>query len=162
MSQHQDDDEKNRLEVLADLRALADTAVKGDLCSCLIGVFLQGFQDDTGKEPCYATREVVRHRDPFLAAGCEKKDLSHHKDRWIDERWDPERQRALIDILRPVAEPVEWDRHHQAQWSTHFGAYKGGRRTDAATAYRRALALVANPRERQFLERRLREVGEEA
>jgi RNA polymerase sigma-70 factor, ECF subfamily len=33
-----------------------------------------------------------------------------------------------------------------------------GRRAAAAEAYRRALALAANPRERDFLERRLREV----
>jgi RNA polymerase sigma-70 factor, ECF subfamily len=36
---------------------------------------------------------------------------------------------------------------------------RAGRNAEAATAYRQALALVTNPAERGYLERRLREVG---
>lgn len=62
---------------------------------------------------------------------------------------------ARLDALEAGGELAGYHLLPAAQADLHRRA---GRFTEAATAYRRALALVTNPAERAYLERRLREV----
>src|SRR4051794_35219779 len=41
-------------------------------------------------------------------------------ERWTSEKWAPERQRDLLEIIKPVATPIEWtlDRHNM--WATEY------------------------------------------
>lgn len=52
--------------------------------------------------------------------------------RWLDNEWQPERQLVLLEILRPVAEPIEWDRTHHQEWAAQFETYAASRPTEAA------------------------------
>jgi predicted RNA polymerase sigma factor len=62
---------------------------------------------------------------------------------------------ALIDALAP-----ELDGHHLFHSARADLLRRLDRPAEAATAYRRALTLVANPVEREFLERRISELRE--
>lgn len=44
--------------------------------------------------------------------------------RW--EHREPERLRALMKVLRPVAEPIEWDLEHHEQWLDNYADYDSG------------------------------------
>jgi hypothetical protein len=46
--------------------------------------------------------------------------------RWERAGWQPERMRALLDVVRPVAEPIEWDREHHEQWQQEYAEYESG------------------------------------
>ena len=63
---------------------------------------------------------------------------------------------ARLDALERGGDLAGYHLLPAAQADLHRRA---GRNAEAATAYRRALALVTNPAERGYLERRLREVG---
>lgn len=39
--------------------------------------------------------------------------------RW-QEKWNPERQRKLLDILKPIAIEVEWNRQRQQTWAAKY------------------------------------------
>ena len=42
------------------------------------------------------------------------------EQRWVTERWDPARQRALLEILGDLAVQVEWDADRRRQWGAEF------------------------------------------
>jgi RNA polymerase sigma-70 factor (ECF subfamily) len=67
----------------------------------------------------------------------------------------PESGLALIDAI----EGDQLDGYHLLHAARADLLRRIGRREDAAAAYRRARELTANPRERAFLDRRLREVS---
>ena len=56
--------------------------------------------------------------------------------RWEDQGWDPDRQRHLLDILDPIAVPVEWNLQRHQDWTE---AYEKGQR-DAASQFAEILA----------------------
>lgn len=59
--------------------------------------------------------------------------------RWERAGWQPQRLLALLDVLRPVAEPIEWDRVHHEQWQQEYAEYESGRQA-AATVVARIMA----------------------
>jgi RNA polymerase sigma-70 factor (ECF subfamily) len=65
---------------------------------------------------------------------------------------------ALMDELRPDGVLDAYHLFHSARAEL---LRRLGRAGEAADAYRRALQTVTNPTERRFLERRLREVGDQ-
>jgi RNA polymerase sigma-70 factor (ECF subfamily) len=66
-----------------------------------------------------------------------------------------ERGLERLDLL---AERGDLERYHLLPAAQADLLRRLGRRTEAAAAYRRALALVANEAEKRYLERRLAEV----
>lgn len=48
------------------------------------------------------------------------------RDRWERAEWEPQRLLDLLTILKPVVEPIEWDRKHQEQWAAEFKRYESG------------------------------------
>ncbi len=63
---------------------------------------------------------------------------------------------ALIDAIEGL------ERYHLLHAARADLLRRAGREEEAAASYRRALELAGNPAERSFLERRLRELGDEA
>jgi RNA polymerase sigma-70 factor (ECF subfamily) len=64
-----------------------------------------------------------------------------------------------LEPLERIAERGELDRYHLLPAAQAELLRRLGRRSEAAAAYRRALALVANDAEKRYLERRLAEVS---
>lgn len=57
-------------------------------------------------------------------------------ERWDRQGWDPERQKTLLDILKPVAVPIEWNRERHELWATEYEKSK----RDAAQQFSEILA----------------------
>ncbi len=64
-----------------------------------------------------------------------------------------------LDLLERIAERGDLERYHLLPAAQAELLRRLGRRSEAAAAYRRALALVANDAEKRYLERRLAEVN---
>jgi hypothetical protein len=82
--------------------------------------------------------------DPELAETPEDRAFAQNQwQRWEDRKWEPKRQLELLEILRPVAEPIEWDRQHHEQWAKEFeeyceasgGSRRSGRAHDGRVGY---------------------------
>lgn len=56
--------------------------------------------------------------------------------RWEEEKWDPARQRMLLDALGPVVERVEWNQIRRGVWEQAYALA----RTTGGTHLRRTLA----------------------
>ncbi len=41
-------------------------------------------------------------------------------ERWKTNGWDPARQKTLLEILKPVAVPVEWNRERHERWAAEY------------------------------------------
>lgn len=79
--------------------------------------------------------------DPGRAEARDDREFARAQwQRWLDEGWDPQRQLRLLEVLRPVAEPIEWDRQHHEEWASQFAAYAASRRTEAADLLGRMMA----------------------
>ena len=60
--------------------------------------------------------------------------------RWVDNDWEPERLLSLVEILRPVAEPIEWDRRRHAEWAKQFAGYTAATHAAAADLVAKMMA----------------------
>ncbi len=60
--------------------------------------------------------------------------------RWEKNGWQPERLEQLVEIMRPVIEPIEWDRQHHEQWEREFADYTNTKASDAADLVARMMA----------------------
>jgi hypothetical protein len=47
-------------------------------------------------------------------------DDSAEWERWEAEGWNPQRQRRLLEVLGPTAEPVEWTQARRDVWRQHY------------------------------------------
>jgi hypothetical protein len=56
--------------------------------------------------------------------------------RWIDETWDPARQKQLLEVLDPIVEQVEWTAERRYAWEQSYQA----RRSSAGEYVKRSLA----------------------
>lgn len=75
--------------------------------------------------------------DPEHAQTPEDRDFAVKQwDRWEQKGWDPERQRKLLDIIKPVAFPVEWNRERHQLWAAAYEHSKA----DAAQEFSEILA----------------------
>lgn len=61
-------------------------------------------------------------------------------ERWEQEGWQPERLERLVEVLRPVVEPIEWDRQHHDVWAREFDDYAHTRPANAADLVGRMMA----------------------
>jgi hypothetical protein len=48
-------------------------------------------------------------------------------ERWEKAGWQPERLLKLLEIIRPGAEPIEWDRKRHERWKAEYDKYHAGR-----------------------------------
>jgi hypothetical protein len=59
--------------------------------------------------------------DPEKAETAEDRAFAEEQeDRWKKEGWKPQRLRDILQIVGPVAEPVEWDRKRHKQWASQY------------------------------------------
>lgn len=42
--------------------------------------------------------------------------------RWRDERWNPDRQQRMLEVLGELAVPVEWTAERRARWGNEYAA----------------------------------------
>jgi hypothetical protein len=61
-------------------------------------------------------------------------------ERWQKNDWQPERLEQLVEIMRPVIEPIEWDRHHHQDWVEQFAEYTDKTASDTADLVARMMA----------------------
>src|SRR5690349_7271426 len=110
--------------------------------------------DLTGKHELWGTFSVMDHlqKGAFLAEAIlydtlvipvppDPERAETHEDRifaeaqrarWETEGWKPDRLDSLIDILRPIAEPIPWDRARHGDWKSQYARYKTETRAGAA------------------------------
>jgi hypothetical protein len=61
--------------------------------------------------------------DPAKARNSEERTFAAQ----LRARWEqPERMLQLLDVVRPVAEPIEWDYEHHTKWLDEFSKYMSG------------------------------------
>jgi hypothetical protein len=58
--------------------------------------------------------------------------------RWVGERWDPRRQRELLEVVGDLAVQVEWDEDRRGKWGAEFAAAR--ERLGKELAYETGLA----------------------
>src|SRR5258706_11604002 len=60
--------------------------------------------------------------DPERAENSEDRVFAEQQwKRWEEvEKWNPKRQKILLDILKPVAVPVEWTRQRHLHWAAEY------------------------------------------
>jgi hypothetical protein len=59
--------------------------------------------------------------DPEQTMTPEDRDFAEKQwDRWERHAWDPKRQQTLLDILEPVAVPIEWNRERHERWAAEY------------------------------------------
>lgn len=74
--------------------------------------------------------------DPERAATPEDRAFAEgERKRWA-EKWDPQRQKELLKILKPVSVPVEWNRQRHLHWAAEYEKSKH----DAAQNFSEILA----------------------
>ena len=59
--------------------------------------------------------------DPALANTDDEREFAVNEwKRWQEKQWNPQRQRQLLNILKPIAIEVPWDRQRQGLWQSAF------------------------------------------
>jgi hypothetical protein len=71
--------------------------------------------------------------DPELAETKENGEFAQkQRARWERVGWEPERLERMVEIMRPVIEPIEWDRQHHEAWKQQFADYTKKTPTETA------------------------------
>ena len=55
---------------------------------------------------------------PTVEDGLSAAEAAREWQRWTDAKWDPDRQRRILDILGDRAEPIPWTIERQGEWKS--------------------------------------------
>jgi hypothetical protein len=73
-------------------------------------------------QPCAFVADVLLY--DRLVVPVPPADDPVERQRWIDNRWDPDRQDAILDVLGDLAKRVEWNAERRAAWGADYVAAK--------------------------------------
>src|SRR5271156_1882577 len=67
---------------------------------------------------------------PTVQDGLKAEEAELERQRWLDAKWDPDRQTLLLDIMRDTAERIVWSRELRQDWQKRMNEQVATARRD--------------------------------